>query len=169
MTFRHDMDWQRALIPEVKRIIANYLIDEAPDHEDMHRNTDLIVLGVASKRIACRMRRHQYLAEYGHEFTIRAGRPSGELTELAKVITGWGDYIFYGFATEDQTAFAYWLLGDLSVFRLWFMRELSCGRRPWVEQQNTDGSSSFMAFRIADLPEEFVVSRSKLLRAVAAS
>ncbi len=167
MSIDRDFDWQRGLIPEVKRILANYLIAEAPPAEDMQRNTDLIVLRLDTVRVACRLRRHEYLARYGDQFTIRTSRPSGAQTELAKMLSGWGDYIFYGFASPDASGLAAWVLGDLNVFRLWHHRELWAGRRPGESRSNGDASSNFAAYRIADLPDEFVVSRLASLRRVA--
>lgn len=161
MSFERDFDWQRGLIPEIKRILANYLIAEAPAAEDMQHNTDLIVLKLDTVRVACRLRRHDYLARYGGEFTVRARRPSGAETELSKVLSGWGDYIFYGFASPDAADLAAWMLGDLNVFRLWHHRELWENRRPGLAQSNGDGSSDFRAYRIADLPSEFVVSQKR--------
>lgn len=161
MSFDRDFDWQRGLIPEIKRILANYLIAEAPAAEDMQRNTDLIVLKLDTVRVACRLRRYKYLASYGDQFTIRTSRPSGAQTELSKMLSGWGDYIFYGFATPDGTALDAWLLGDLSVFRLWHHRELWAGGRPGEERSNGDGSSDFRAYRIDALPSNFVVSRKR--------
>lgn len=159
MSFDHDFDWQRALIPEIKRVCANYLIGEAPEQEDMERNTDLIVLRLDPIRVACRLRRFDYLARYPDEFTIRAGRPSGVQTELQKMLSGWGDYLFYGFASADGTTLASWLLGDLSVFRLWHHQQLATGNQPWKNQNNGDGSSTFCAYNAAALPPEFIVSR----------
>jgi hypothetical protein len=167
MAFSDDFDWQRALIPEIKRVLANYLISEAPVEEDMKRNTDLLVLKLDTIRVACRLRRHEYLRRYSDEFTIRAGRPSGVKTEFAKVISGWGDYIFYGFASEDMTSIDAWLLGDLSEFRYWVNQRLAMGRTPWMDQENRDGSSNFYAFRVDDLPPSFIVGR-KQFRGVAA-
>lgn len=165
MSFDQDFDWQRALIPYVKQILANYLIGEAPAEEDMRRNTDLIVLRLEAVRVACRLRRYEYAARYGDEFTIREGRPSGAETELAKMLAGWGDYIFYGFASPDMSGLAAWMLGDLSVFRLWHHRELWVGRKPGNARKNGDGSSSFRSYRIADLPDGFVVARKRATRA----
>lgn len=162
MSFERDFDWQRGLIPEVKRVLANYLIAEAPFEEDARHNTDLIVLKLDTVRVACRLRRHDYAERYGDEFTIRERRPSGVKTELSKVLEGWGDYIFYGFANSDMTELAGWILGDLSVFRLWHHQELWQSRRPGNSQVNNDGSSSFRAYRIADLPTEFVVARRRI-------
>lgn len=157
--FDRDFDWQRGLIPEIKRVLANYLIAEAPAEEDMRHNTDLIVLKLDAIRVACRLRRYQYASRYGDQFTIRAGRPSGADTELAKVLSGWGDYVFYGFAAEDERALFAWVLGDLSVFRLWHQRETWNGHKPGEGRENGDGSSTFRAYNIGDLPSRFVVAR----------
>lgn len=155
-----DYGWQRPLLGRVKQIIANYLITEAPFEEDAKRNTDLIVLTVEAKRIAVRLRRYEYAGRYGNQFTIRSSRPSGTTTELAKVISGWGDYLFYGFASaDDPYDLSRWLLGDLHIFRLWHSRQLYRGRMPGSPQVNGDGSSGFHAYRIADLPADFIVAR----------
>ena len=152
--------WTDALLPRVKQILANYLITEAPFMEDARRNTDLIVLTLEAKRIAVRLRQARYIGRYGDQFTIRSSRPSGIDTELAKIISGWGDYLFYGFDDpQDPFEVSRWLLGDLNIFRLWHSRQLSLGRQPWIPQSNGDGSSDFHAYRIADLPPEFIVGR----------
>jgi hypothetical protein len=129
--------------------------------EDTHHNTDLIVLRLEAVRIACRVRTYKYLGKWGDEFTIRSGRPNGAKTELTKILEGWGDFILYGIADEDDRFLASWLLGNLDVFRLWFFRQLviRSGQLPGSEQGNSDGSSTFRAFKINELPETFVVAR----------
>lgn len=152
--------WTDALLPRVKQILGVHLIAEAPFEEDARRNADLIVLRLEAVRIAVRLRKASDEPKYGHEFTLRSSRPSGVQTELAKVISGWGDYIFYGFAdAEDPFGLSRWLLGDLKIFRLWFSEELGKRTRRWTDGHNPDGSSDFKAFRIADLPSEFIVAR----------
>lgn len=166
--FDTDFDWQRALLPEVKRHCAIHLISEAPPEEDLKHNTDLIVLKMDTVRISVRLRRHHYLHQrnYCNEFTVRASRPrSGAETELGKVVSGWGDYNFYGFATEDGSGIAAWMLGDLKVFRRWFTQQLikNGGAIPGASKPNLDGSSEFYAFTIDDLPADFIVARQKVL------
>lgn len=165
---RRSFKWQQRFMPQVKRILGEHLIAEAPFEEDVDRNTDLIVLRLEAVRIACRLREHRYLARYGDEFTIRATRPGGEDTELAKVVSGWGEYIFYGFVTAAGDDLAAWLLGDLNVFRLWHGRQLATGGVPGVLQHNGDGSSSFRAYRISDLPAHFLVARGAITTTEAA-
>lgn len=158
--------WTDALLPRVKQILANYLIAEAPFEEDARHGTDLIVLTLEARRIAVRLRHAKYLGRYGEQFTIRSSRPSGIETELAKIIAGWGDYLFYGFDDPaDPFGLSAWLLGDLRVFRLWHSRQLSLGRKPWLPRTNGDGSSDFHAYRITDLPADFIVGRARALSA----
>jgi len=157
---QREYDWQRRFVPEIKRILGEQLITEGPPEEDLRHNTDFIVLGLDAVRVACRVRRHSYLARYGGEFTIRASRPSGTETELHKVLRGWGDYIFYAFASTGETYLAAWLLGDLCEFRLWHARALSLlapGRMPGTVIRNHD--STGRAYRISDLPSRFVIGR----------
>ena len=161
MSFRDDFDWQQGLIPHVKQVLAQYLIVEAPFEEDANHNTDLIVLKLDTVRVACRIRTFNFAKKYPDDFTIRSGRPSGAKTELAKVIEGWGDYIFYAFASEAKDGLVAWLLGDLKVFRLWYNRQLWAGRHPGFNGKNKDGSSDFMAFNVNALPDDFVTARKR--------
>jgi len=155
-----DKRWSDKFLPQIKRILGEQLIGEPPLEEDQEHGTDLIVLKMDAVRIGCRVRRHEYLARYGDEFTIRKGRPNGTKTELTKIIEGWGDYFFYGFSNEEETALAKWFLGDLKALRLFINRGLYVGgKRPWTERNNVDGSSNFACFRHAGIPG-FVVATS---------
>ena len=116
--WKADKRWSDRFLPEIKAILGTHLIGEPPVEEDAERNTDLMVLKMEAVRIGCRIRRHKYLVAFGNEFTIRAGRPSGAKTELAKIVEGWGDYFFYGFSNAEHHELAAWFLGDLRVFRL---------------------------------------------------
>ena len=113
-------------------------------------------------RIGCRVRRYQYLKQYGNEFTIRAGLPSGAKTELTKIIEGWGDYFFYGFSNEAESMLVKWSLCNLGVFRLWFNRYLVAnnGNMPGQYKENTDNSSSFRVFKLNDLPQGFIIANT---------
>lgn len=157
-----DWRWSDKFLVDIRRILGEHLICAAPIEDDAERNTDLIVLKLDAVRIGCRIRRHDYLIRYPYEFTIRAGRPSGVKTELAKIIEGWGDYFFYGFANEGEDGLERWTLCDLRVFRLWFNRYMAGhgGALPGVEQANGDDSSVFRAFRWGELPFEFIVARN---------
>lgn len=156
-----DKQWSDRFLTEVKRTLGEYLIGEPPVVEDQERNTDLVVLKMQAVRIACRIRTASYYQRYGDEFTIRRSRPSGAKTELAKLIEGWGDYLFYGFSTEDADALQAWTLADLSVFRGWYARELYRGNKPGESRNNHDNSSGFFAFKWSDLPPEFVIGSNR--------
>lgn len=163
MTFQSDKRWSDRFMRKIKSLIGQVLLSEAPDREDKSHNTDLVVFKMNSVRIGCRIRRHEYKKYYG-QFTIRAGRPSGAKTELAKIIEGWGDFFFYGFASVDGETVSDWWLCDLNVFRLWFMRQIyKCQplKMPGEIRNNQDNSSSFVAFNMQELPAEFVVASSR--------
>jgi hypothetical protein len=153
--------WSDKYLPEIKRHIGEHLISEPKDiAEDSTHNTDLVVLELQAIRIACRVRKDEYRKKYGNQFTIRSSVPSGNKTELTKIIEGWGDYFFYGFA--DDSNLTQWLIGDLKAFRLWFNRELwklDKGQMPGIEQRNSDGSSYFRAFEKNVIPG-FIIAQS---------
>lgn len=167
-----DKRWSDQYLTGIKRILGEHLIGEPPEVEDQQRNTDLIALRMDAVRIGCRVRRAYQLderPEYAQEFTIRTSRPSGENTELGKIIEGWGDYFFYGFGTDSGTLTA-WALCDLRVFRRWHSRELvrGGGRPPGREMSNRDGSSKFHVFTYENLPADFVVASFGIAEKVAA-
>lgn len=167
--WRADKRWSDRFLREIKSILGCYLIAEPSPDEDAERNTDLMVLRMDAVRIGCRIRKYPYLARYGDEFTIRAGRPSGVKTELTKIIEGWGDYFFYGFSNEKETELCRWALADMDVFRLWYNRKLArspAGITPGIAKPNADGSSNFSAFRWGDLPPEFVIATDATHRAI---
>lgn len=159
-----DKQWSDQLLPAIKRILGEHLLMAAPREEDIERATDLMSVELvlpSGLRVACRVRRAAQLrrdTSYGEQFTIRSKRPNGVKCELAKIVEGWGSHLFYGFADEDLVC---WLLGDLSVFRLWFLRYLAShgGEMPGEDIPNRDGSSRFLAIPIEDLPPAFVIAR----------
>lgn len=161
MSFADDFNWQRRLIPKVKQALSQHLIAEAPWEEDAKHNTDLIVLELKPIRVACRLRTHDYLRRYADQFTLRSKRPSGVQTELSKVISGWGDYLFYGFANSAGDDLATWFLGDLNEFRRWHSNRLALdkGEMPGREQSNGDRSSKFRAYDLNELPTKFLIHR----------
>lgn len=157
--------WSDKFLPEIKQILGLHLIAEPPIEEDQERNTDLMVLRMDAIRIGCRVRKYEYFEKWPNDFTIRSGLPNGHKTELAKIIEGWGQYLFYGFADETDAKLCAWRLIDLNAFRLWFNRCLSHldkGRAPGIEKANVDGSSRFRTFRVIDMPLEIVFKESQI-------
>lgn len=169
LNWRDDKKWSDIFLPEIKRILGEYLIGEPPIEEDMERNTDLVVLKLETVRVGCRIRRAEYYDKYSDDFTIRYTRPNGTKTELTKIIEGWGDYFFYGFGRDTGELIA-WRLAKLTEFRIWYMRELyrqlikaKKGKSyipilPGDVMQNSDNSSELIVFRWSDIPEEFIVA-----------
>lgn len=103
-TARSDFERDHALplryLDHLRQICGLAVAHAAPFEDDVKRATDLIVITRRDVRFACRVRRHIHLEPYGHQFTIRASRPTGAKTELEKILAGWGDYLIYGFAPE---------------------------------------------------------------------
>ena len=154
--------WSDRFIPAIKRILGEHLITVAPVKEDAERNTDLIVLKLNAVRIACRIRKFQYFAYHGHEFTIRSSVVSRNKTELAKICEGWGDYFFYGFANKTETKLHYWILGDLEALRHHINQCRNQNQIPWAtSKNNTDYLSSFVVFRYNDIPN-FLIAQSNI-------
>jgi len=93
-----------------------------------------------------------YADRWPTQFTIRSARDTGARTELAKIVDGFGDWMFYGHAADDATpALARWMLLDLHAWRAHLIRE---GQKtgPYVERRirremrsNGDGTH-FAAF-----------------------
>jgi hypothetical protein len=161
-----DKNWSDVFLPEIKRILGEQFIAEPPVEEDRERNTDLMVLRLDSIRVGCRVRRkfnwkgQDQVLLYGHEFTIRSDRPSGNKTELRKIIEGWGDYFFYGFSDETEKRLERWFIGDFNIFRGWVSDRFFKSEKSWVcEKVNQDGSSTFKVFRVDAIPG-FVVASS---------
>lgn len=150
--WRADKRWSDRFLPDIKAILGRALIAEPPVEEDAEHNTDLIVLRLDAVRIACRVRKYQYIARYGDQFTIRRARPNGAKTELSKIIEGWGDYLFYGFSDAEETGIERYVLGDLKAFRLWYVRRLYAGVKPGQRRENNDSSSNFLAFTVGEIP-----------------
>lgn len=152
-----DKKWSDKFIIEIKRILGEHLISEAPLEEDVYHNTDLMVLKLDSIRIACRIRSNYYLNIYPNDITIRSDRPTGIETELTKIINGWGDYFFYGFANETETQIKSWILISLNNFRQWLKE---CNTTQGIKHYNKDGSSSFKSFDITRVPTQVIFKRS---------
>lgn len=148
--------WTRRYREHLSEIVAEHLVVDAPPEEDLHRATDLYVLRGNAARIGCRIRRHRYLARYGDEFTLRSRVPSGEPTELDKILAGWGDYLIYGFAAaDDLPRLAAWALIDLTV-----LRDLYPEGMPAMTVENRDGTAG-QAFRYSEWPDELLVARNR--------
>lgn len=158
--FKDDFGWQGKFAREIKEILGRSLIATSPPEEDKKHNTDFMTFVLNPVRVACRIRRHSYWTtrSYRNEFTIRSGRPSGYETELDKLLSGWGDYIFYGFSNRLETNLCDWFLGDLNIFRERWSSNSSIG----FQKSNIDQSSDFRVFNRNEFPEDFIVASSQI-------
>lgn len=120
MSFQRDFSWQKAYMPHVKRLLGEALFREGDWAEDALENSDLLVLRLDGCRVGCRIRRPKYFLRYPNDFTIRGLRHyeygEGRATEMFKIMEGWGDYLFYGFAGSADRLKAAHLI-DLSALR----------------------------------------------------
>ena len=151
MAYQQEREWSDQFIPQIRQIVGPYLLEPAPFVEDALRATDLIILNARDKRIACRVRRHSYLSEYSGQFTIRSQSRGGSKTELQKITDGWGDWMFYSFADQSETAIQKWYLINLDSWRAHMIRarnKINKGQIP-----NGDGTF-FTWFEITSFPKD---------------
>jgi hypothetical protein len=148
--------WSNKFNPAIKRLCGEHLISETSLYEDRNSATDL---EMPHSGISVRVRKFAD-RKYDGEFTIRSARDSGAVTELAKVLAGYGDVIFYGFADESERGLSSWFLGDLAVFRRWYFDRLEDKPEalPGKSRNNGDGTS-FTVFSLAELPPQFIIAR----------
>jgi hypothetical protein len=90
-----------------------------------------------------------YWKRYPDQFTLRSRLDSGTKTELAKILEGFGDWMFYGFS-DGEMAIRRWYLIDLHVFR-WNWALFPDAFRS-EEKKNGDGTY-FRAFWIRSFPD----------------
>lgn len=117
--------------------------------------------------IACRVRRPGYADRYPWEITIRSQRDSGMRTELVKLREGWGDWMFYGHASEDPGAVERWFLIDLHAWRGEFIRDgfaAALGKplryRGALKPQSNGDGTHFVAFDVRRFPASLVIASS---------
>ena len=123
--YSDDRKWSDRFLPAIKQIIGPLLLIESPNEVDCKQAADLITIQDQNVMIACRVRRSTYAKQYGREFTIRSHRDSGQTTELSKIIDGFGDWMFYGYAVDDVTPrINPWVVLDLNVFRADLIRHV---------------------------------------------
>jgi len=155
--FNNDKKWSDRFIVEIKRILGEHLISEAPIEEDISHNTDLMVLKLDAIRVACRIRKYYYFTIYPNDITIRSKRPSGSETELSKIINGWGDYMFYGFSDETESQLVSWKLISLDNLREWIIKNSHITSQ---EKQNKDNSSSFITIDTNKMEQNIIYRQS---------
>lgn len=142
MSYVSDRAFSDRMLPEIRRIVGPLLLNPAPLDLDISEATDLIVLRARDMRIAARVRKFGYFQDYGDQFTIRARRDSGAATELAKIVEGWGDWLFYGHADAGGTKIDHWMIVDLDAFRAALIRDATSRQKRlrYGNKDNGDGT-----------------------------
>ena len=165
MPYEKDRAWSDMFIPEIKQILGEFLIKEAPIVEDMMHNTDLIVFELGTVRIACRIRKYSFCQNYGDQFTLRYSRPNDKETEFQKMLNGYGDYFFYGFSNSKEDKLYKWIIGDLNKLRTYIndYANNNDNKLPGIIKSNKDKSSEFIIFHYDSIPD-FVVYSSDIKR-----
>lgn len=149
--YRDDASWSEQFIPEMRCLIGPHLLTPSSLEQDRHEASDLVVLRGRDMTIACRIRRPGYASRYPHQFTLRSHRENNMKTELAKIIEGWGDWLFYGHArtTEAVDGIEPWWLIDLSNFRAHLIRDgYRCTRQLRHDKQSNNDGTWFRWFDI---------------------
>lgn len=134
----------------IKSILGNQFISKDIE-ADLHEGIDFLVFRLEPIRVACRLRRFNYL-KYANDFTIRWSRPSGVKTEYQKIMDGMVDYILYGFINEEETKIVSYFIGDLRVFR-----DLQI--KPYIIRPNNPNDSELAIYRISDFPSDFIIKK----------
>lgn len=157
--WKKDYDFSAMFDRQVKMAIGPHVIGNATVEDDQERATDL-VLSTERVRIACRIRRwsKQACDKWVGQFTIRSHRSSGVTTELAKILDGWGDMMFYGWGCPQSRRLRDWYLIDLDVFRSWYLEADRSGRTVLAGTVPNEDGSVGAAFWIHHLPDGGVIA-----------
>lgn len=156
--FKKDKSFSDQFIPQVKKILGEYLITEATFSLDANEATDLLIMQAKDLRIACRIRRYGYYHKFPNEFTIRSIRDSGAKTEMEKITNGFSDYYLYGHASKCQTKVEHYFVLDMRRFRSSLIRandELK--NKMYTKQKNTN-ENSFLCFDIRKFEPEMLIA-----------
>jgi hypothetical protein len=134
----------------VRAALGGAFVKDATPAEDQTEATDLKTLILGSETIAVRIRDDSYRAKYGHEITLRADRPSGAKSELQKIMCGYSQWFFYGFANYETMRLTQYVLINTNGIReyLWDSRDVLA----IFYESNIDNSSNFLPIEISSLP-----------------
>lgn len=171
-TYREDNDWSVNKIQPIaeKLFYQKYWPDSRIIHLDTGDNElkKILDVGGADKLIAHSDGSISFLAQRFRtyefrkydEFTIRAKRPSGHLTEFEKMIKGIKEkgllsaYYSYGHVNEDEDEFLRFRIIDyLNFAKMVLSGELSPGKLI----PNKDGSAYFYAWKFKNLPHKLIL------------
>ncbi len=165
MSYRSDREWSDRYLPRIKALVGPHLLVPAPFEVDSEQATDLIVLRARDMQIACRVRTPGFTRKprWRRQFTVRCKRDTGAKTELAKIIDGFGDWMFYGHATGVSDEICPWFLLDLNVFRAALIRlSQRYSQRPVTFEDGDNGDGTyFKAYDIDSFPPSLIIAASR--------
>ena len=155
MGYQEDRKWSDAYIPEIKRIVGPYLLQPSSFEIDTKQAADLVIMKARDLTIACRVRGLGYLEKYPNQFTIRSSRDSGAKTELDKILEGFGDWLFYGHARDNQSIFfSRWMIIDLAHWRYHMVKSHTIIKeRGGMGQKSNGDGTYFYWFDIHSFPD----------------
>lgn len=152
MSYQADRAWSDNYIDDIRKIVGPRLLVPASLEQDTKQAADLIVLHAKGLTVAARVRRPGFQEKYPHDFTIRSSRENGSKTELAKLIDGWGDWMFYGHASASLPGvIERWALLDLREWRACLLRDsYESGWLRLARQKSNGDGTKFFAFDLRD-------------------
>ena len=152
-SFREDFLWQMDIISQVRALLGQQVWKISDDTKDQKEACDLILQAKDGTSVAVRLRRDGYKEKYRDEFTIRCQRSNGTKTELAKILEGYADWMFYGHTESGKIVS--WMLIDLDAFRFIVRFKSYLLTHPDEERSgrkdNRDGRTSFLWFNAVEL------------------
>ena len=148
------------VVNHAKRIIGLCIVENASFETDTQQATDLIVNKNLS--IALRTRQYKYLEQYQYEFTIRSSINSNARTELSKILSGYGDWMFYGFVSKDETSICQYMIIDLNVFRDCYEAKSihPIQQTNKLDKDGAERTTQFMAFDIRKCPKNLILFKN---------
>lgn len=157
--YRAQRRWSDKFIPAIKRIVGPYLLEESTFEVDTKQAADLVIVRAKNLAIAARVRRSEFYSRFPNDITIRSEN-NGHKTELQKIVEGFGDWFFYGFARSDrdeETEIDHWRIIDLDVLRACWIREKEKSKPKTMA--NSDGTK-FVSICVPKFPPELVIASS---------
>lgn len=157
-TYEQRRSFGDQFLTQVRKIVGPYLLRTSPFHKDVDEATDLVLLRGQTQDVAVRIRQHKYLDRYPNDFTLRAKVRGPNQSEVKKILGGFGDLMFYGWADSKGKRLADWMLLDLNNFRHAMM---GCDWRNEYQtgtKSNGDGTG-LRYFNVRSLPDDVVIAR----------
>jgi hypothetical protein len=157
-SFAENLTFAARFAPAIRAIVGPCLLVPTPLSIDRSQAADFMVLTGRDVTIGARVRRNQYAATFAHEFTLCASTHNGTPSEYDKIVAGFGDWFFYGFAdTHDgkPPGFVVWYLLDLHAWRAALIRRapIKC-----TLKTNPHSGKQFAAFDVTTFGDDLIIA-----------